>query len=426
MATTAIQRLKTHARIVSGLKVCAVELPKFRYLDDINRFLDSMAKDIDELGSLAIEQQKLLSYLKEPKTSVKSALLKAATFSFDITDDAGDKKTHLRRKIDPELTKVVVPNITKLREQYGLSEDLYERYRTLEAIETQLSMQFPDRRGEAYNKAEAAIAELKSKVQAKLKEVLEFLNEVAAKHVPKTFVRYREAIMQEVEEHVNFEDSDQFMYVSTTEDGELVFTNYIMLKDAQNDEGRISPHLYISIQWIVGSQIQVQVNHEFELPNILLKEGGEVVSSVGEAVKAISQLLDLEDFSTSLGTVPLSTQLLQDPSKLTPNMFSYKDFIKKVVVDTEKLIFQLRPDVTDEEVNEIKYPLYNEVRQLFKRARKVKLRMKISRKEIEFDIVNVAERGEVSRTDAEFLAHKFGLNEQQVRKVVNILNSGER
>jgi hypothetical protein len=144
-------------------------------------------------------------------------------------------------------------------------------------------------------------------------------------------------------------------------------------------------------------------------------------------VKAISELLDLEDFATSLGTVPLSTQLNKDPSQISQNMFSYKEFIKKVDIDVDSITFQLRPGTTKEVVDEIKYPLYTEVKTLFRNSRQVKLRMAINgTKSITFTIVNVAQRGEVSRHDAEFLSDKFGLNDSQLRKVVNILNEGER
>lgn len=411
------------ARLESKSRVVAIELPKFRYLDDVNRFLDNMAEEVNELDSLINVQQKQLAYLSKPKDTVKAALIKAATFEFTIEPDAGAKKSHLKRKIDPELTKIVVPNVKKLQTQYGLSEDLYEKHRLLESVETQISMQFPDRRGEAYEAAISSIRKLKAKVAEQLKTVLGFLNEVAAEHVPRTFKRYMEAIVTEVQEHVTFESNQVFLYVSATPEGELVFTYYLMLQNAMNDEGQITPHLYISVQWIVGTSVHVQINHEYELPNALMKDPGSEVGSVGEAVKAISHLLDLEDFATSLGTVPLATQLKMDPSKITEGMFTYRSFIKKVSIDADKLVFTLLPGITEDQIDEIKYPLYQEVRELFRRSRSAKLRMKVSNKAIEFQIINVAERGEVQFSDAEFLKDRFGISDQQLRKVVQVLNN---
>lgn len=414
------QKLKDKA--LARVQVRAIELPKFRYIDDVSRFLDTMAEEVDDTDKLIKVYQTQLAYLKKPKDWVKAHLVKAAEMEMTITQD-GDKKSYLKRKIDPELKKVVVPNVRKLQEQYALSEDLYEKHRTLEAVETQIAMQFPDRRGEAYEKTMASLSELKAKVAKQLKAVLGFLNEVAAKHVPKTFEKYIDAVRQEVQEHVFFEDSNLFLYVSTTPEGELVFTYYLLLINATNDEGQVTPHLYISVQWVVGESTTVQVNHEYELPGQLLKEGGTEVSSAGEAVKAISELLTMEDFSSSLGAVPLSTQLRKPVSELKPEMFTYRDFIKKLEVDNDKLVFKLRPGMDDEQVKEVAYALFQEVKALFESSRTAKVRMKPSKSQIEFEVVNVAKGGEVSTIDAQWMQDKFELSDQQLRKVVQILNN---
>ena len=430
--TVSNSKIKARAKMkTEAIKVCAVELPKFRYIDDVKRFLDTMRDEIDELGQLVKIQQQALAYLQRPRAFLKAAVeTTAAGFSFNINAPGGGSKGHLKRKIDPDLPKFVIPNITKLRDQYALTEELYERHRVLQAVETQVAMQFPDRTGKEYNEMIGSIRAMKELVAKQLKEVLGFLNAVAAEHVPKTFMKYREAIMQEISEHVLFENSEQFMYVNTSPEKDLVFTNYIMLQNATNDEGKTTPHLYISIQWTVTKSVKVQVNHEFSLPAQLMKEGGTEVASAGEAVKAISRLLDLEDFSTSLGAIPLATQLRMDPSKITPTMFTYKDFISRIEVNANELTFILRKGTSQEQLDELKYPLYEEVKALFQKdlnkSRTAKLKAKISKQKIVFELINVAERGEVSNHDAEFLADRFGLNDSQLRKVVNILNEGKK
>jgi hypothetical protein len=204
----------------------------------------------------------------------------------------------------------------------------------------------------------------------------------------------------------------------------IAFTYYLMLVNATNQEGKVTPQLYISVQWIVTQGITIQINPEYELPGQLLKEGGTEVSSVGEAVKAIADLLELEEFSSSLGTVPLSTQLRKPLSELKPEMFTYRDFIQKLDVDDDKLVFKFRKGIDAEQAKEVAYSLYQEVKSLFKNSRSAKIRMKPTNTQVEFEITNVAQGGEVSSHDAEFLADKFGLNQSQLRKVIQILNSG--
>jgi hypothetical protein len=414
---------KLQERSLARVQVRAIELPKFRYIDDVKRFLDDMSEEVDDTDKLIKVYQTQLAYMKKPKDWVSAHLVKAAEMEMTITQD-GDKKSFLKRKIDPDLSKFVAPKIKDLEKQYALSEDLYEKHRTLEAAEAQIAMQFPDRRGEAYEGVMASLNTLKGKVAKQLKTVLGFLNEVAAKHVPKTFEKYIDAVRQEVQEHVLFEDSNLFLYVSTTPEGQIAFTYYLMLVNATNDEGEVTPQLYISVQWVVTQGITIQINPEYELPGQLLKEGGNEVSSVGEAVKAIGDLLALEDFSSSLGTVPLSTLLRKPISEMKPEMFTYKDFIQKLDVDNDKLVFKLRKGVDEEQSKEIALALFQEVKALFKNSRSAKIRMKPSTTQIEFSVTNLAKGGEVSSQDAEFLGEKFGLNEQQLRKVINVLNSG--
>lgn len=405
------------------VKAAGVDLPKFRYVDDVTRFLDEMRIEINESGQVIKQQQMSLAHLK-----IK-ALASGVTFEI-APRDAKQERTTLRKMksvIDPSLTKVVVPSLSKLKTQYALAEDLYEKHRTLEALETQLAMQFPDRRGESYQKAEGGLHELKGKVAEQLKTVLTFLNEVASKHVPKTFTAYMNAVADLISEEVIFRDSDLFLYVSVTDEGALVFSYYLMLIDAINDDGQTSPHLYISVQWIVGDSVYVQLNHEYEVPNALLRAGGTPVSDAGHAVKAISELLTIEQFSTGLGNVPLALQMKIDPSKINTNMFSFKDFIKSISVNEDSIAFTLRKGIADEkELDEVGYQLYKEIKLLVK-GKDAKVRMAIDKsgsvRKIVFTISKVATGGEFNAYDAEFLRDKFSLSDAQLRKVVNILNS---
>jgi len=241
-----------------------------------------MRSDVDETENLIAVQQRALAHLKSPREWVHSALSK------------------VRAKVDPQLKKVVVPSIEKLKTQYGLSEDLYERYRTLEAVETQVAAQFPDRSGDAYERAVGALRELKKKVADQMRDVLSFLTDIANSHVPKAFSKYRQALAQEIETHIAFENSEQFLYVSTDEGGELVFTNYVMILNAKASDNRTVPHLYISMQWVVGSATYVQVNHEFELPASLDRE--HPASTMQEAVTSLSMILTSEGFNSGLGS----------------------------------------------------------------------------------------------------------------------------
>lgn len=403
------------------------ELPKFRYAEDFLRYLDELGREVDDIGELVKQRQRQLASLISKASEVRASLV----FDVSPSDPADQRKTirRLKTRIDPDIQKVEVPNIKKLQSQYNLAEELHEKYKTVESMETQLGLQFSDRRGETYTATINALAAMKAKIADHLKTCLQFLNDVADKHVPKQFKKYVEAVTALVDEYVIFKDSSSFMYASVTPEGDLVFTAYLVLLDAINDEGEIAPHLYLSIQWVVSDtpSIRVDLNHEYDVPNKLLGSG-ELVGSVGEAAKAISDMLEIENFSSALGVVPLALQLKVDPARLSSEMFSYRDLIEKVTVDEQTIAFKLRPQADSPEmVKAVSYQIYKELKELLK-TKSVRLTMKYSKKDgsdvIVFNIVQTAKGGELNTYDLEFLRDKFGLSSQALKRIANIINQG--
>lgn len=407
------------------LKADKLELPRFRYLDDYIRFLGKLRKDINDSGQLVQQYKKMFASMKKPQPV-------SAAMTFNVTPrdrkEQGKDVQRMKTAIDPTLKKVVIPNVNKLSTQYALSEDLHEKKKLLDSMESQLALQFPDRNGQAYNNAVSAIRVLKAQVNEQLKEVLGFLHEVATAHVPPTFQAYMDAIVQLIDKHVIFKDSDLFLYVSTTDKGELVFTYYLMLRDVVNDDGFVTPHLYISVQWLIGptSSVEVQLNHEYELPNKLIGHGHEV-GNVQDALSSISNMLQMESFSTALGMVPMALLMNTNPAKLTKDFFSFKDCIKSVTVDENLITFTLRPEITNPEtIKEVAYQLYMELRKLVKRNAGAKLIMKQQAgpagTQIVFNLSKIAEKGQISYYDLEFLRDKFSLSDSAMRKIAQIIN----
>jgi hypothetical protein len=79
-----------------------------------------------------------------------------------------------------------------------------------------------------------------------------------------------------------------------------VFTNYFLLKDAHSEE-RTVPELYISLQWVVGRALYVNLNHEFDLPAQLYRDPGIAAQTLIDASGAVAKLLNQEGFRSSLG-----------------------------------------------------------------------------------------------------------------------------
>jgi len=128
--------------------------------------------------------------------------------------------------------------------------------------------------------------------------------------------------------------------------------------------------------------------------------------------------LEQENFSTSLAAIPLSTRMKNDPSKFSASMFNYCDYIKKVDVDAKCISFRLKANTTVEQIDEIKYPLYLEVKRLFANSPVVKLRVKIGAKFISFEPLTSGIKSAVIPHDAEVLGSKFGFTGLQIAKLL--------
>lgn len=164
------------------------DLPKFRRLEDVQRYLQDLSREISETSELVTQQQKLLASIEAPKPAVQR-LISAAFAEFDVTPSQS-RKSGLRDSSTavPTINKVVIPNLSKLKDQYGLVEELHNQYAALTSVETQIAMQFPDKRqGPLYDKTLGSINELRHAVEVQLRKVFTFLSQVAKKHVPQEF-----------------------------------------------------------------------------------------------------------------------------------------------------------------------------------------------------------------------------------------------
>lgn len=411
-----------------------ITLPKFRYIEDIKRFLDKMDKELDISGQLIKQKQKMLASVM----NMDSTALSAASFVFNATPTDRKEQMSLvrkmRTKLDSTLTKVIVPGMKKLETQYNLAEDLYAKLRVVEQCETQLSLAFPNRRGDQFEATMAQIGKMRRKIEEQLKSCLTFLSEVAEKHVPAEFSKYIKLVSDMINEHVIFREAHSFLYVSVTPGGDLAFTSYLMLQDVANDEGDVAPHLYISIQWVLSDDptVAVDLNHEYEVPNKLIGSG-ELVDSVGQAVRVIADMLELENFNSALGVVPLALQLKVDPTSLKSNMFFERDLIGKIIVDDKdrSISFRLRKEANSPEIAaRVAAQIYTELKsQLKSKNSAITLGGRDEKVNglytLKFKFVRVAEGGNLTILDLEFLRDKFGLTQLQLRKIGNIINQGQ-
>ncbi len=409
----------------------AVLVPQFRYLEGYRTYLKSLKDKIGEITQLVNKQEKLLASSLSAETN-----LHAATNGFTINIRDGDESEararlrKLRRTVDPDLVDVVVPNKAALEKQYKLAEELHEQYRTLEAVESQITTRF---KGGGSASMLKEIAATKKQVAANLKKTLGFISSLAEKHVPKSFQKYMDAISEEVDAHVPSQLTRNFLYVSVAGEGSLVFTYYKLMEDAINDDGSITPALYVVVQWVVGNTktepgVFVYLEHDYVTPNELLKSGvGKEVTSAMSAVKAVATLLSLEQFSSELGVVPLSLAFLRDPATIDKSLFNVADLISKMEISGTEISFVIKSEVPKRDYSKIGAELYVDVKRLMKNQRTARIRMNLEpgKRKIIFQSVTAAGPLDISYADAEFFKERFGVSDKVLRRIVDLLNSNQ-
>lgn len=392
-------------------------MPKFRSLEEIRKVVNEML-DQQKLDTQLVEKtQKVLA-----KVSLKAAEdFKVLDFS-DNTSPAYKKKTTI--KVDFPVVKV--PNAKSLMASYDLAEALSEKYKYAMNLENEVRMNFA-KFGQNKNVQETlgSITKLKQSIEGNLKKLFATLNQVAQGHAPKEYLKFVQTLADEIvnNRHVECDSGKTVTYAAMTKvDGQstLVFAGYIILVNAVSDEGKVAPTLYIVVKWTVGGDVEIFVEHEFFAPTLLT--GGTTVENTKEAIKVVADQLSLEGFSSQVGNLPVSMQIKQPASGLSPELFTAAEFISKISVDEDELTFMIKPAGMSK-IDDIRMQLFLDVKSMLKHKRKTKVRMgALKGNTVTFTMTGLDQSGGINRHDLDFLSEKYKLKESQLRKIVNILN----
>jgi hypothetical protein len=383
----------------------------FRTIDEIKTFLKAQRE--------AFLQEESLFKISAAKISTRLT----AAGDVKIMDFSGDGKIGPKRPrtINVDFPVVKVPNMQELQKNYGRAAKYSEQYKVLVATENEIRMNFRNATNKNLQYLLGSFAKLKADMEKAMRELFEFLHSVAQKHAPKEYQDFIKAVASELEskEHIECDAIDSFTYVALSKEEQLVFAGYIILKNAVSDDGKIAPHIYVTIKWTVGGDVEVFVEHEFIPPSLL--EQGTVVSDTKKAVASIANQLAMEGFSAQIGNLPVAMQLKMPAGGLNKEAFSAASAIHSVHSEKDELIFELKPTVKGKEREEVKNQLFLELKNL-RKSRNVKMRMADKGLDIIFTFTNLDQSSGITFHDLEFLQDRYRLSDPQLRKIVNTIN----
>jgi len=371
----------------------------FRSAEDLKTWAEKQSQEL----------KKTLNMLDAQGVRIESA----SGEYLDISSNRS-KKGYKQVKVNTDFPKIVIPGMKTLQTKYKTAELLHEQYLSVQEAESIAKMKFP--------KATEVLGELnklRNQVAAALTGLMQWLNNVARKHVPEEFRNYANAVGQELTRALKFKSSESYLYVSTDVSGKLVFTGYIKLLKVSSGN-RITPQLYVVIQWNVDEQTtRIFLEPDFAIPSKL--KGGVAVTSVKEAIKEIGNQLELEGFSNELGNLPIEYNLKSKPEDLSKEHFSVKNSIKTVKVVNDSLVFVLKPGLDSKKMDSIKEQLFLDVKKLLKRPTKSRISMQGQGQTVRFFISDF--ENNINRADLEWLKDKYGLDNSQVGKIIHTMNS---
>lgn len=241
-----------------------LDIPQFRYVQDAQRYLNSLSASVKELSGHIQASQK---------------------------------------KIGNTIIAGTVPQFSKLDSQYELLHDLYASWRALESTDAQFRMQFDARSGAAYTGVEAGLRELRAEVGAQMTKIFNFVGAAASLHCPTKFKNQVHTLTMELGKIPGATVRKTMMYASASAVGDPVYTAYTYMVGSSE-----SDHMYVSAQWSPANHrmTYVQTNHEFATPDELTNVGpGTGARTTAEVVSAALSLLTDEglDVTASKATV---------------------------------------------------------------------------------------------------------------------------
>ena len=386
-----------------------ISADNFRFLEDVTRAIEKYSTDLDDLLNL----QKV--YVKQTAAMFLEVNLKGPKLS---------------PKIEPTgNSQIKISSLEKLRKNYVVIRELWDTREELERLIVRVRQTF-EHRGDDTKKAVAEIEKLKKKANDGLTEAFEFVSKLANENLPEKFRAFNEATAKIVQKSIAYEDSKQFTYVHEVE-GDLVYSTYTQLLRVQDDDGTYYPELYIVTSYRTGSTSEqgsyVAILNKFVPPSdrLLMKH----VSTVKETVRALNMLLALDNFTTSLGSLPIALMLQDSKGGIDRELFLYQNYVKSIRVDEEQVVIVLKPEIQDKDIaDKIIHQMFLDFKGVVEKT-KARVRMAVKKAEkcfvLTFFFVTANDTLLATEDDLSFLKERFNLSDTTLKNVVRTINQGQ-
>lgn len=378
------------------------------------RSVDELMRELETVGDVLKEVDLML---KDVRKTVKAGTL------FSI--DQGDIK-HSPTAGRAASVKLRAEDMAQMRTNFSVTHRLYDLLKTLDVMEAKWKASFPEASREA-DRAQAEMARQRKEVSDKINDAFSFLQGLAQSNAPKAFTDFCDGVGRILERSIQYEAVTSYMYLFEIEGG-LAFSNYLHMSNAVDEEGQLYSDLFVitSMTATTPPTFYINTTTEFEPPSAtnLAKK----VDKLTEVVRALSILFSMDGFDNALADLPVN--LLISPKEIKKGMFNSAEYISSMGVDedTGAFFFYLKPTVKDPAlIRKIAAQLYVDMGGMIRTTRS-KLKMSPPRKHsknyvIFFTMEKPGGAPKATKDDVAFLNDRFQLNDDQVGKVLKIINA---
>lgn len=398
---------------------------EFRNLNEVNRWLKQLDREIDDTG-------KKLNILKHITSSCMDLpVLGAKTYVV-----APPVKKRRRSKIDPK-TKVVVPKLRELTKNFDLLEDLYRQAEALDVIESKVNQSFSDDR--AIGRILKDIAKKRRVIEKSIKEAKSFIDGLAKKQIPKDFKSIGTYVFKRFLDSIEgrFNSAERTIYINLFDDDDttrLQFTDVLHLTDFENAENYTYRNWYVVITYVASpnetSDMYLSTEVSFTVPSREPRSAnsrGSKFRNKKEALKLLVADLELEGFLDVLNQSPVPFE----KKDLPKSVFRSQDYISKIKIEEDSLQFILKKS-TKAEQEEVLKEIYLDLKAMvrdseFKRGIKYNLDRRGSKTIITFRFRHPEPRAmkkvKVNKTRLKEMQKEFDLTNEQTKNLYRLITA---
>lgn len=380
----------------------------------------------DQDASEVTKQLKKIGETVDDLINLQSVIhkqLTQAALVLEVDLDAPKNSPKLKN-LKPET--VGVESLTKLRKNYAVLHDLYSSLLVIEALEAKIRTGVRKSTGISTDKTLTEIQRLKTKVKAGIQASLDLLTNLSRSKHPKSLEKFASIVQEALSKSLDYREIGMRSYVFEV-DGVLCYTDYIRMMSLLDDKGRTHPEVILALTYKTGTKPEVYVGvfKKFQPPSpeILMKK----VETVQGTLNALSILLDLDGIENALNKIPVGL-LLKKGGEITKDLFSFENYISSIVVDDHSIVFNLKASVVDRAlVDRISTKIYHELKSV---VRKSNARLRMATKKVgksyglEFFFVTANDAPLLELSDVAFMKDRFGLSDDTLSKVVELMNVG--